>query len=75
MSVVCRNTEDGVIRLLCKGADSVIMERMKEGMHSSHSLMQLFNSTHFVINLLLLQGNRSWPWQLWLIWKSMPMMD
>jgi Cation transport ATPase (P-type) len=31
MSVVCRNTEDGVIRLFTKGADSVIMERMKAG--------------------------------------------
>lgn len=31
MSVICRNQQDGVIRLLCKGADSVIMERMKSG--------------------------------------------
>ena len=31
MSVICRNAEDGVIRLFCKGADSVIMERMQSG--------------------------------------------
>lgn len=31
MSVICRSPHDGVIRLFCKGADSVIMERMKSG--------------------------------------------
>lgn len=31
MSVICRNVDDGVIRLFCKGADTVIMERMKPG--------------------------------------------
>jgi phospholipid-transporting ATPase len=38
MSVVCRNAEDGVIRLFCKGADSVIMERMKLGISSTEKV-------------------------------------
>lgn len=41
MSIICRNTEDGVIRLFCKGADSVIMDRMKQG-NEQNNLSILF---------------------------------
>jgi magnesium-transporting ATPase (P-type) len=31
MSVICKNTENGTIKLFCKGADTVIIPRMAAG--------------------------------------------
>lgn len=31
MSVICRNPQNGVITLYCKGADTVILARLREG--------------------------------------------